>query len=379
VKPIAKGGCLKLIRHCCKLSQKRESTNDKKRPPNLMPKNRIKTFSDFCAGIGGFRIALESAGLACTYTAESDGDALRTYNHNFKEVNTLTDITKVDAKRLPNFDVMCAGFPCQPFSIAGKRLGLSDERSGVLPKLIEIIKRKKPKIIILENVKNFGSFGGGSLLEATKSSISKHGYNVFHAVLDASRFGVPQIRKRLFIVAIQKKFGIEYFSFPKGSDRTIPFRQVIVKGDDSIPVTKKWDEYIDYYTGEKKLGDLSFTPPKTRTSLERKDKNIKLTDCIFQMRSSGIRALSIDKPLPTLAVSISGGGAMIPVYSKERRHLSLLEMKRLMGFNDNFEFPVSRTSAIKQLANAVCPPVVAALIFELLAALKNQAPLKDRN
>lgn len=83
-----------------------------------------------------------------------------------------------------------------------------------------------------------------------------------------------------------------------------------------------------------------------------------LDNCIYQMRSSGIRAISIKRPFPTFAVSISGGGAMIPVYSKERRHLSLLEIKRLMGFPDNFHFPVSRTSAIKQLANAVCPPVI---------------------
>ena len=336
-----------------------------------MTTNSIKTFSDFCAGIGGFRVALESAGLTCTYTAEFNEDALTTYNHNFKESNEVTDITKIVSKKLPDFDVMCAGFPCQPFSIAGKRLGLSDERSGVLPKLIEIIKTKKPKIVILENVKNFESFGGGSLLEDTKKNISKLGYSVFHSVLDASRFGVPQIRKRLFIVAIEKQCNVNRFLFPEGSNSLTPFRKFIEKGDNSIPITKKWDEYIDFYSGTKKINDLSFTPPKTRTSLERMDKNVELTDCIFQMRSSGVRALSIDKPLPTLAVSISGGGAMIPIYSKERRHLSLLEMKRLMGFKDNYQFPVSRTSAIKQLANAVCPPVIEALILKVLFVIKN--------
>ena len=331
----------------------------------------IKTFSDFCAGIGGFRVALEAAGLSCSYTAEFNEDAIKTYNHNFAENNKTVDITKVISKKLPDFDVMCGGFPCQPFSIAGKRLGLNDERSGVLPKLIEIIKIKKPKIVILENVKNFENFGGGSLLEDTKSTISKLGYSVFHSVLDASRFGVPQTRKRLFIVAIDKQFNINNFLFPEGSDLLTPFRGFIIKGDNSIPITKKWGEYIDFYTGMKGLEDLSFSPPKTRTALERMDKHVKLTDCIFQMRSSGVRALSIDKPLPTLAVSISGGGAMIPIYSKERRHLSLLELKRLMGFGDDYEFPVSRTSAIKQLANAVCPPVIEALILRVLFFVEN--------
>ena len=111
-----------------------------------------------------------------------------------------------------------------------------------------------------------------------------------------------------------------------------------------------------------------------KSVLERIDKNADLNDCVFQMRSSGIRALSIDKPLPTFAVSVSGGGAMIPVYSKERRHLSLIEMKRLMGFADDFIFPVSRTKAIKQLANAVCPPVIASICQDMLPYLHKKMP-----
>lgn len=136
------------------------------------------------------------------------------------------------------------------------------------------------------------------------------------------------------------------------------FRSIIEKGDATIPISDKWQKYIDLYLGLISENDLDYELPKTRKKLERIDTGIDLGNCVFQIRSSGIRAVSIDKPLPTFAVSISGGGAMIPIYTGERRHLNLLEMKRLMGFPDDFKFPISRTNAIKQLANAVCPPVI---------------------
>jgi DNA (cytosine-5)-methyltransferase 1 len=330
---------------------------------------QLNTFTDFCAGIGGFRVALEALGLTCVFSSEINDDSVKTYNNNFNESNVASDLTKLIPKSIPDFDVICAGFPCQPFSIAGKRLGLEDERSGVLSSLMNIIKVKKPKIIFLENVKNFENFGGGSLLDSTKKTIESIGYTVFHSVLDSSQFKVPQVRKRLFIVAFRKDLDINNFKFPIGSSKIIPFRTIINTGDYSIPITEKWKEYLDYYTGKKTIDQLSFEPPKTRVSIERADKNINLNDCIFQMRSSGVRALSIDKPLPTLAVSISGGGAMIPIYSKERRHLNLIELKRLMGFPDNYLFPVSRTSAIKQLANAVCPPVIESIMSKVIKTI----------
>ena len=135
-------------------------------------------------------------------------------------------------------------------------------------------------------------------------------------------------------------------------------RSCLNNGDYSIPISDKWQKYIDLYTGRIMESDLGFKLPKTRKKLERASKNVDLDDCVFQIRSSGIRAYSLDDPFPTFAVSNSGGGAMIPVLSKERRHLNLIEMKRLMGFPDDYIFPVSRTAAIKQLANAVCPPVI---------------------
>ena len=117
---------------------------------------------------------------------------------------------------------------------------------------------------------------------------------------------------------------------------------------------------------KKTIDEMSFVLPKTRNRLERISNNCDLEDCIFQIRSSGIRAYSLDEPFPTFAVSNSGGGAMIPVLSKERRHLSLTEMRRIMGFPEWYNLSaVSRTSAIKQLANAVCPPVIESICNDI--------------
>ena len=118
---------------------------------------------------------------------------------------------------------------------------------------------------------------------------------------------------------------------------------------------------------------MSFDVPRTRKTLERVATNCDLSDCVFQVRSSGVRALSIDSPLPTLTVLNSGGGAHIPILSKERRHLSVNEMKRVMGFPDNYDFSaVSRTDAAKQLANAVCPPVIESVFRDIVAAIGHQ-------
>jgi DNA (cytosine-5)-methyltransferase 1 len=193
------------------------------------------------------------------------------------------------------------------------------------------------------------------------AEFQKIGYEPYYAILNSANFGVPQSRKRVYIVAFRQDLEAFHFQFPPKTSKVVSVKSIIIEGDNSIPISDKWQTYIDLYQNKISLADISFEVPKTRTQLERMDKDVDLSDCIFQMRSSGIRALAMNKPFPTLAVSVSGGGAMIPVYSKERRHLSLREMARIMGFEDNFQFPVSRTYAIKQLANAVCPLVITAI------------------
>lgn len=155
----------------------------------------------------------------------------------------------------------------------------------------------------------------------------------------------------------------------KKTDKTA-LRNHLNPGDYSIPISDKWQKYIDLYTNRITPDEMTFSVPKTRKKLERIAENCNLDDCIFQIRSSGICAYSLDEPFPTFAVSNSGGGAMIPVLSKERRHLNLTEMRRIMGFPEWYDLSVvSRTDAIKQLANAVCPPVITSICNDIDRAI----------
>lgn len=315
------------------------------------------TFADFCAGIGGFRLGLEKLGWRCVYSCEIDEGCENTYALNFGANFDTKDIFDLELTALPNFDVLCAGFPCQPFSIAGKRLGLEDPRGVVMLQILNVIASRQPTIIILENVPNFVSHNQGLTFSLLRQQLKQLGYQVHYRIVDSAYFGVPQSRKRVYIITFRETFNSLFFSITPKRTAPIPFRDFIAYGDFSIPISAKWQEYIDLCVGKKALAEITFAVPKTRLQLERSNVGVKLEDCVLQMRSSGIRACSIDAPLPTFAVSHSGGGAMIPIYTKERRHLNVTEIKRIMGFPNSFQFEVSRTAAIKQLANAICPAV----------------------
>lgn len=316
-------------------------------------------FVDFFSGIGGFRVGLEQLGWQCVFSNDINVDSNKIYSANFiHDAYSHDSIEDVLPSDIPDFDVFCGGFPCQPFSIAGKRRGEVDPRGNLFKDIIRICQDKMPKVIFLENVKNLFSMNKGEIFSNYKKELEKIGYDVYFDVLDSSNFRVPQSRPRVYIVAFRRDLKVSNFEFPVGYEDRLTVSDIINPGDNSIPLGPRWEFYVDYYNGVKSELDCDFVIPKTRKKLERIDKDAKLDDCIFQLRSSGVRALSINKPLPTLAVSISGGGAMIPIYSKEKRHLSILELQRVMGFPDHFKFPVSRTAAIKGLANAVCPPVI---------------------
>jgi DNA (cytosine-5)-methyltransferase 1 len=323
-------------------------------------------FADFFSGIGGFRVGLESIGWECVFSNEINYDSNLIYKTNFS-LDKLFEgsIADLSVDEIPDFDVFCGGFPCQPFSIAGKRCGENDERGNLFEHVIRICSKKKPRVIFLENVKNLYSIDNGNIFRKYIHSLNEIGYEVHHDMVDSARFKVPQSRNRLFIVAFRRDLNVNNFTFPKGSNVTVPVKSIINHNDNSIPLGNRWKYYVDYYSDRINEKDLPFKVPKTRKALERRDNEVDLDNCIYQLRSSGVRAISVNRPFPTLAVSISGGGAMIPIYSKEKRHLSVLEMQRIMGFPDKFHFPTSRTSAIKGLANAVCPPVIAAIGEEI--------------
>lgn len=274
-------------------------------------------FADFYAGIGGFRLGLEAIGWNCTFTNENNSDCIKTYNLNFYDSVIAKNIEDLQLNKIPDFDVFCGGFPCQPFSIAGQRKGFQDSRGLAINNIIKICNYKKPKAIFLENVKHIISLNKGQILKQIISSLQENDYIPFYGIIDSKFFQIPQSRPRFFMIAFRKDLGISSFVFPKPNYPEVHIENIIETGDYSIPISRKWHEYIDYYAGRINDKQLSFVLPKTRIILERVDHNIDYDNCIYQIRSSGIRAISVKGPFPTLAVSASGGGAMIPVYRKK--------------------------------------------------------------
>lgn len=330
-------------------------------------------YAEFCTGVGGFRLGIEQSDLDAqpVYANEVSDNCEVTYYQNFKSKFDSKDIFEIDAKKLPDFQMLCSGFPCQPFSQAGEGKGFDDPRGTVFFKLMEIINEKHPKIVFFENVPNLMRHDKGRTFKVICEALDKAGYSVSHKILDSSLFGVPQSRPRIYIVGLLKKeYGDKKVLFTEKRTEKTGLRASLNLGDYSIPISEKWEEYIDLYTNRKTAEEMSFELPKTRVALERVAANCDLNDCVFQIRSSGIRAYSLDEPFPTFAVSNSGGGAMIPVLSRERRHLNLTEMRRIMGFPEWYDLSkVSRTDAIKQLANAVCPPIIESICNDIKKAI----------
>ena len=224
-------------------------------------------YAEFCAGIGGFRLGIEQSiyDTKCIYKNEIDDKCENTYYENFGEKFDSKDIFDIQAEQLPQIDMLCSGFPCQPFSIAGKQRGLEDDRGKIILKLSEIIEEVQPKVVFLENVANLQRHNKGRTLEMINTMLENNGYNVYKEIIDSSDFGVPQSRPRLYIVAFNiKKVGNVIFRFPRGNGEKRTIRDVLESGDYSIPISNRWNEYIEYYTGRKAEGEMSFEIPKTR-------------------------------------------------------------------------------------------------------------------
>lgn len=331
-------------------------------------------YAEFCTGVGGFRIGIEASSLTAIpiYANEINSACAKTYERNFGRAFDSSDLLALQPENLPDFEMMCAGFPCQPFSIAGKTLGFDDSRGNIFFKLVQIVQAKRPQIVFLENVANLVNHDGGRTYATVVSRLENVGYNVFSKVLNSAFFGVPQNRRRVYIVGFSRAaYGDDIsFSFTEKRTPKTTFRNFMERNVQTNAVSPRWIEYIELYEGKKTIADMSFVVPRSRRTLERTVKNCDVSNCVLQVRSSGVRALPLDEPMPTFTVLNSGGGAHIPMLTKERRQLSMLEMKRIMGFPDGYDFSaVSRTDAAKQLANAVCPPVIRSICDDIQEAI----------
>lgn len=281
-------------------------------------------FIDLFAGIGGFHIALHNLGATCVFASEWDENARRTYETNFRSISPklfesgsfVGDITKIDKSSIPNFDILCGGFPCQPFSQAGHKLGFEDTRGTLFFDIAEIIKNKQPDAYFLENVRGLLKHDNGKTFQVIKNTLTKElGYSLYYSIVKASDHGLPQHRPRLFMIGFK--------------DPSIPFM---------FPAKRE----LQYTMSDVMNGKV--------------DRKIG-----FTLRVGGVRS-PIDDRRNWDGYIVDG----------KIRRLTSSEGKKMQGFPDNFIFPVSEKEALKQLGNSVAINAVQDWAEEILNSLNRQ-------
>ncbi len=311
-------------------------------------------FVDLFSGIGGFRLAGESLGGRCVFSCEIDKTAQEVYYKNFGDI-PYPDIRKLSKFDIPDFDILFAGFPCQPFSIAGLKVGFEDLRNGDLFfYIIRILKYKKPKAFILENVKNFLSVNGGEDLSIAINTLNSLGYKVYFSVLNSKYFGVAQNRERLFIVGIHKDFKNDFY-FPKGNKDNFLVLEDILDDDKNISIELLYDG--DYQRVKDDLNGKVFKPYKV--GIVNKGRQGE--------RIYSIKGLSITISYSTGGVFSKTGGYLTP---QGIRKLTVNEVKRLFSFPEDFSFgDISYSRAISLLGNSVVVNVVKTILQNIVSII----------
>lgn len=347
------------------------------------------TFIDLFAGIGGFHLAMESVGGECVFASEIDKFARQTYQKNFERKSPELfrsglfneDINKIKPKDIPDFDCLCAGFPCQPFSYAGQKKGFEDKTRGTLFfNIKEILKAKKPRMFFLENVKGLVSHKGGKTVKTILDVLENElDYRVYTKVLSSLDFGLPQKRERWYCVGFRKDL-TKNFRFPKPTEKKSTLRDIIdLDNDDpSLKLTPFEMNRIKYH----------FEHAKEEIRVKHDNSKYKLTTkkgkygiYSFQKPDGSLRFHVGDAAktqiqeafyscLDTYASTIIANRT--PKLWDIGRKLSVREALRLQGFPETFKMPVSDMQAFKQLGNSVSVPVLKAIAEEMVKVLDGE-------
>ena len=284
-------------------------------------------FIDLFAGIGGFHIAMHNLGGECVFASEWDEDCRKTYIRNFAKTapklfsdnkpneNFVGDITLVDPKEIPDHDILCGGFPCQPFSQAGQKKGFADTRGTLFFNIANIVNVKKPKVLFLENVRGLLTHDNGKTFDVIKNVLIELGYQIYYQIVKASDFNCPQHRPRLYIVCFRNDLNVTDFSFPT-----------------PVKLTKNMSWVFDGAEVNKEIG--------------------------FTLRVGG-KGSPIDDRRNWDGYIVNG----------IERRIGPKEGKRMQGFPEEFEFPVSNSAAMKQLGNSVAVPAIQAVGYNIVKAL----------
>lgn len=358
-------------------------------------KNKKFTFIDLFAGIGGFHIAMHENGGKCVFASEIDKFARKTYEHNFKKISPdifdnkkfNEDITdpNLDYSQIPDFDVLCAGFPCQPFSNAGLKKGFDDTRGTLFFNIKEIVKTKIeentinnkikiPKVLILENVKGFKNHDRGRTFKVVKRTLNELGYEVAAEVLNSKHFGVPQNRERIFIIAWYKELiKVSDFKFPFGLNKN---NEVIFEKDKREEEAKKTN-VGDILLTNSELCELEKKNKKTYTISERLWAGHQRRKIEHEKKGNGFGYSLFNSNSPytsTISARYYKDGSEILIDQNlvnnrpdRPRKLHPIEAARLQGFPIDtwFEIPVSDNQAYKQFGNSVSIPVVRTIASEI--------------
>lgn len=318
--------------------------------------NPILTCGSFFAGVGGIDKGFELTGHFTTiYANEFDHNACKTFEANFSIKCDCRDIKDVTEKEVPKTDVVLAGFPCQAFSVAGYRQGFNDEKGrGILFfELLRLVKKIKPKVIFLENVKNLVGHDNGNTFRVILESLTEIGYHVKYQVLNAKEYGnIPQNRERIYIVAFRNKIHYQRFEFPQ------PI-QLTTKLSDVIEFNRKIDQKL-YYTKE----NCFF--------YDRLAKSIVRKDTLYQWRRTYVRENKSDV-CPTLTANMGMGGHNVPLVLTRFgiRKLTPHECFNLQGFPKDFELPkIATTHLYKQAGNSVVVSVIERIAENIYKAIK---------
>ena len=314
-------------------------------------------YIDLFAGIGGFHQAMNSFGGECVFASEWDKEAAKTYFENYG-ILPDGDITKIREEDIPKHDMLCGGFPCQAFSVSGKQKGFEDTRGTLFFDIARIVKYHKPKVLLLENVRNFERHDGGKTLSTVIKILEELNYSVFYQVLNASQYALPQNRERIFFVCFRNDLNIKNYTFPAPSYKKTCLLDIL----EDNPVDAK---IID-------RPDIVFTKtfePQVNLFGEVDLPNRPIQIGYVNKGGQGERIYSPYGHAITLSAYGGGAGAKTGLYYVNGvvRKLSPRECARVQGFPDSFKINPSLTQSYKQFGNSVAVNVLKALIKEIFA------------
>ncbi|AOR25053.2 DNA (cytosine-5-)-methyltransferase (plasmid) [Clostridium taeniosporum] len=316
-------------------------------------------FIDLFAGLGGFRIALENNGGKCVFSSEIDKYARETYKNNFGE-EPSGDIIQIKSEEIPNHDILCAGFPCQPFSIAGKRLGFEDARGTLFFEVARILKDKRPKAFILENVAGIVSHDEGKTLNTIISILGELEYSVVWKVLNAKDYGIPQNRNRWYCVGVDKRI------FSNFSEKDI------------FPAKTKLATFISDFI------EKNVNSSYNVSEIAKKNMEIHITAFLEKGKckenqpiiANNIRpskvSFSATGISPCLTAKMGTGGNNVPVIYTLGRKLTEKECLRIMSFPEDYKIKANYSQTYKQLGNSVVVKLIEQIAKNLIVFLKSR-------